>query len=1281
MSNIRNDPRRALPVAAPGGKYRIDPEQRLFDPESGHPLHGTLIGNRYELIREIGRGGSCICYHAFDRENGVFVALKEWFPISLAQEGLLDRQGDTLALTTAGKNDEAKIREKFERDFAPEAKLVRKQQYVQQDGQVNNDPNAFAVKPLQTGPWMQYLVIGTEAGTPLNQVDFAALSHEARLVDILECGLQIAARLDWLHSEKQLLHCDLKPENIYVSSLHTGEKEKVSSHVLRLIDYGSGFPLDSDAHVRQESITHLSFSTAYAAPELLALRDEDRWEDAVEKLSPATDIYSALRIMLELLAPEADPEELCSSDLWDSSLLQHLPEPVIEHFCDFFEGALSIKRLHNAEELKAAIVKLKELIKCSVSVEWLRYRSEACAKQQLSSNRLFPIAVWRSFGEQQSLSTFSATLPHMLILTGLAGAGKTTVMGQLASRLLKQEKYVPLQIPLREFDGSPYFVRDWILYKILKLKTAGKADEWNRQQLMELFFEDEYCYYLLLDGYDEIPYPDAICQELEELSQCPGVRLVVSSRYVPKNSLFESQFEHAKICPLSKSAINAVLAENGLPGGDDERFLTMLSTPLWLRLYLGLPNNGQEAPRTSGELMRRHIEYLKEKAAHNPLVWRREGFLPLIQETMDVLFPRFCWLMTKQKCLSFDARQAKDMLVQSVKELDAADAFDPMRRDAIPETSHLTARVVRDVLISFALAEEQNGTYVFAHALFRDYFAAREILRQLRGKPLPQALSVGPLTETVAVFLAEMEEVHPEALMDVHCRGRRGAEYAMVVRNLVEILKLRHEGDLSGTNLSDIDLTVTDLVGYDLSRNGEASANLSGSLLSDRTFDAVSFDHICGEPPFPIPSARQVAIQGDKQTVFLDMDTLCVLRSIPVRFTQFYLWDGCVWGVEASGLALWKMIPGAIEPDCIPLQRPTDLEGWTPHLLINGKLYLSANLSQKKSVFDLATETLVPLEEFPAEAEVSACAAVRSCTSEGWHMAGTGVLLYRVQESDLYLLDAIMKEELCLRNLPRDIISSVRMVYRDGESISILTFSGKLLLVNGERQERITLNRIPLVHDFHVTEDGLLEAVSTQTRSRWALKDGKICRKDGGLTKKIDYTAYSGYSWWLGAPITEKTPAGILEAKGLSEPGMAVLTYSPTGKRKTQLLLSGVDALFPLGNGTMAIKRRREVCMEIYGPDSEDTTRLAGRFMHPTGEVFPPDAVVCWNDALALYYRDSVREGFGESNHKSRIYYVTGHKCQGIPFADLLVKGCDLTGCHGLSEETKKLLKLYGAGI
>jgi hypothetical protein len=264
-----------------------------------------------------------------------------------------------------------------------------------------------------------------------------------------------------------------------------------------------------------------------------------------------------------------------------------------------------------------------------------------------------------------------------------------------------------------------------------------------------------------------------------------------------------------------------------------------------------------------------------------------------------------------------------------------------------------------------------------------------------------------------------MEEVNPEVLLGSHSRGKRGTEYAMSVRNLVEILKLRYKDDLSGRNLSDIDLTITDLVGCDLSRNGTAPANLRGSLLADYTFDPALFNHICGELPFPIPSARRIVMETGEQTVLLDMDTLCALKSIPARFTEFYLWDGCLWGVEDNGLAIWKIIPRTGQGIRLTLERPADHDWWNPRLFVNGKLYLTGNISENKGVFDLMSEQTVRLEVFPPEAEKSAYGMVRSLISEGWDIADTETLLYRVQEGNLHLMDAATNEEWFFEDLPK----------------------------------------------------------------------------------------------------------------------------------------------------------------------------------------------------------------------------------------------------------------------
>ena len=1284
MKEIREDPRGCLPVAAAERKCRVRQEDgRLYDPETGRPLHGMVIGDRYELIGEIGRGGSCICYHAFDRERKVFVAVKEWFPLAWAREGLLERRGNTLELTTRGKAFEENVRESFEKDFDHEAEMSKNQRYADEEGWENNDPNVLVAELLRTGTWTQYLVMAREAGEPLSRVRFGGGTPEERLADILETGTQIASRLEWLHSEKGMIHCDIKPENIYVSTLNSGEAGKISRHILRLIDYGSGFPL-TDGHVEPEHVTHLSCSPSYSPPELLALRERERWEEAVKQLSPATDVYSALRVLLEFLTPGVDPEERSSSDLWDSPFLKHLPEPVVERFCDFFESALSIKRLKTAGELGEALRGLIDLAECCISREWLRDRSENCVRQRVESERMFPMKFRREArGEEQSFLMFAATLPRALVLTGLAGAGKTTVMGRLADQLVKRETCIPLQIPLGKFDGTGHFVENWILYQILQLKNKD-SDEQNRRRLMELFSEEGHEYYLLLDGYDEMSDPDKILSQLEELSKCVGVRLVISSRYLPNRRLLKERFEHAEVCPLPKTAVKEVLREKGLPGDEDERVLAMLTTPLWLSLYLGLPNDGRPAPRTTVELMERHVEHLLKRAEGNARFLHKEVMLPRVQETLRAVLPRFSWQLMREKRVGFDARRAEKILAGCVKDLDAEDVFDPMKRDAIPEAGLLAAGMVRDVLIPLGLVEEQNGIYAFSHGLFRDYFAACELARQMRGETLPEGLCAGALQESVAAFLAEMECVDPEALLAVWCRGKRGGKYPLAVRNLVEILKLRYKGDLSGRDLSDLDLTITDLVGCDLSGNGERPAVLRGSFLSDRTFDPVTYGPLGGGLIRPIPSARLVAMDAGGQTVFLDMDTLCIVDSIPARFTEFWLWDGCAWGWERGGTAIWKVAFAAGEVreySCISIERPADDSWWEPRWLLDGVVYLSAVRTTKYCAFDLATGTMTHLDGFPAEAE-EASRFMIDCLKGEWCLAESeDFLLYRVEGEDLHFVDAVTKEEWCLKNLPIKMESSVLQVYRDGENMSILTVSGELLLVNGERRERIALNRMPSIRDIRVGEDGCLEVVSAKTRSQWILENDAVKSAGGSFACEIDDARYCRGNWWKANPAEEKVSSGMLEWKRLSEPGMSVLTYSPMGYRKTALLLRGVDGAFPLGGGMMAIKRGHEERVELYGPDPKDTTQLAGRFMCSTLERFPPSACVRWGEGLVLYYPVSSRQTFEPRDYRSCLYYVTEHRSQWVPVADLLVQGCDLRTCEGLSDGAKDLLKTYGANV
>jgi serine/threonine protein kinase len=189
---------------------------------------GTLLRRRYEMVREIGRGGYSVVYLARDRELDSDVALKLLVPPPAAAQV---------------------ARERMRR----EVQAVRGLSHA----------NIVAVFDfLEEGPW-SFIVMEYVAGG-----DLAVRVHDRGVVDgdgVVRIGRDIAAALGAAHRHG-ILHRDVKPQNILLD--RDGRA--------RLTDFGSA-RLDGQLGVTGTGA--LAGTLAYTAPEVLAGRRGDARAD------------------------------------------------------------------------------------------------------------------------------------------------------------------------------------------------------------------------------------------------------------------------------------------------------------------------------------------------------------------------------------------------------------------------------------------------------------------------------------------------------------------------------------------------------------------------------------------------------------------------------------------------------------------------------------------------------------------------------------------------------------------------------------------------------------------------------------------------------------------------------------------------------------------------------------------------------------------------------------------------------------------------------------------
>ncbi len=214
---------------------------------------GTLLQNRYLIVRPIGQGGMGTVYQATDQRLGSAVALKQ---ISVRAEHL-DRR--TLDL----------VRRQFER----EARLLSNLDH----------PALPRVSDHFTEGDGQFLVMQFIPGDDLYAMLLLRQGRGFPLVNVLDWADQLLDALDYLHTqEPPVLHRDIKPQNLKLSK--RGQ--------IMLLDFG----LAKGAVGQLSTLTGTSlfaYSLPYSPLEQI-LRVDPQWE-ATLQVSSAEKVEQILR--------------------------------------------------------------------------------------------------------------------------------------------------------------------------------------------------------------------------------------------------------------------------------------------------------------------------------------------------------------------------------------------------------------------------------------------------------------------------------------------------------------------------------------------------------------------------------------------------------------------------------------------------------------------------------------------------------------------------------------------------------------------------------------------------------------------------------------------------------------------------------------------------------------------------------------------------------------------------------------------------------------------------
>lgn len=173
---------------------------------------GTLIHNRYRILKVLGAGGFGVTYKVMDQKENTVAAMKEYMPLDAAY-----RPAGSVEVRAVSEAKRVQY-EKFRQRFLEEAQTIYK---------FRGHPNIVEVKHLFYENNTAYYVMEYVDGMDLKQ--FLSKNGEKISWQMLAPIMaQVVSGLKPVHNAG-MIHCDISPDNIFL----------VNAGQVKLLDFGA----------------------------------------------------------------------------------------------------------------------------------------------------------------------------------------------------------------------------------------------------------------------------------------------------------------------------------------------------------------------------------------------------------------------------------------------------------------------------------------------------------------------------------------------------------------------------------------------------------------------------------------------------------------------------------------------------------------------------------------------------------------------------------------------------------------------------------------------------------------------------------------------------------------------------------------------------------------------------------------------------------------------------------------------------------------------------------